>query len=238
MSAAPVVLLQTRGGWPWSPSVAVARQGFEALGYDVVAQETAAADHDVAVGTVGFVRRALELRGVQAPEVTTLPGELAPFFGRSVWRTTLGEIRQNDAPVFLKPVDDSKRFTGHVRGDPAQLSITAQLPDATPVLASEVLSFEAEWRCFICRGVCVGARQYAGPVFAPKPPASFVREMVSALGASAFAGYSLDVGLLAGSGQPVLVEMNDGYGLGAYGLEPVPYAQVLEARFIELAGPA
>ena len=75
-------------------------------------------------------------------------------------------------------------------------------------------------------------------MFAPKPPAAFVSDLVLALGINGAAGYSLDVGLLAGSNQPVLVEMNDGYTLSAYGLEPILYAKLLEARFLELSNRA
>jgi hypothetical protein len=75
-------------------------------------------------------------------------------------------------------------------------------------------------------------------VFAPKPPASFVSDLILALGVNGPAGYSLDVGLLARNHKPVLVEMNDGYALSAYGLEPIVYAKLLEARFLELSNRA
>lgn len=34
----------------------------------------------------------------------------------------------------------------------------------------------------------------------------------------------------------MLVEVNDGYSIGAYELEPAPYLDVLIARWCELAG--
>lgn len=235
----PTVLLQQRnGGGDWSPNVAVARSGFEHLGYALTVDESLASKCDVAVGSVRFVRRSLLARGLDPPCLNTLPEQLSEFYGRRVWRTTLGAIRQEDLQVFIKPIEDTKLFTGHVRGDPTHLAATATLPDETPVLASDPIDLEAEWRCFICHGECVGIRQYLGPVFAPKPPPSFVSAMVLALGPQSPAGYSLDVGLLAGGQQPVLVEMNDGYGLSAYGLEPVLYAKLLEARFLELSSSA
>lgn len=35
-------------------------------------------------------------------------------------------------------------------------------------------------------------------------------------------------------GATLVVEMNDGYALGCYGLAAVPYAQLLEARWQEM----
>ena len=49
------------------------------------------------------------------------------------------------------------------------------------------------------------------------------------------AAYGLDFGVTA-DGRTLLVEANDGFALGCYGLDPVIYAEMLEARWCELAG--
>lgn len=49
-------------------------------------------------------------------------------------------------------------------------------------------------------------------------------------------GYAVDFGL-ARDGRTLLVEVNDGYALGAYGLEPHAYAHLLAARWYELVQP-
>ena len=38
------------------------------------------------------------------------------------------------------------------------------------------------------------------------------------------------------TGESILIEINDGYSLGAYGLQSVQYAQLLSARWAELTG--
>jgi hypothetical protein len=57
------------------------------------------------------------------------------------------------------------------------------------------------------------------------------------MGASgeAVAGYGLDVGVL-GTGQTAVVEVNDGFGLGSYGLEAAVYTDLILARWAELVG--
>ena len=37
-------------------------------------------------------------------------------------------------------------------------------------------------------------------------------------------------------GRTVLVEVNDGYSLNPYGLESMEYAELLEVRWLEIAG--
>jgi hypothetical protein len=49
------------------------------------------------------------------------------------------------------------------------------------------------------------------------------------------AAFSLDIGLTA-AGQTVVVEVNDGHSLGAYGLMPLAYAKFLSARWAEMTG--
>ena len=49
------------------------------------------------------------------------------------------------------------------------------------------------------------------------------------------AGYSLDFGV-TDTGRTLLIEVNDGYALGSYGLFYIDYAKLLSARWAELTG--
>ena len=49
------------------------------------------------------------------------------------------------------------------------------------------------------------------------------------------AGCALDFGV-TDDGRTLLIEMNDGYSLGTYGLEATLYARLLTARWAELNG--
>lgn len=106
----------------------------------------------------------------------------------------MGEVRRRDDVVFVKPRHEHKRFAGHVRdGNVAALAQTASVPDACVVLVSPVIELVAEWRCFVLRGACVGARPYRGP-FDAVPDLARARELVSTY-AEAPAAYALDLGL-------------------------------------------
>ena len=52
---------------------------------------------------------------------------------------------------------------------------------------------------------------------------------------SAPAGYAIDFGL-TDDGRTLLIEVNDGYALGCYGLFYIDYAKLLSARWAELTG--
>ncbi len=54
---------------------------------------------------------------------------------------------------------------------------------------------------------------------------------------SAPAGYAVDFGL-TDDGRTLLIEVNDGYSLGCYGLMHINYAKLLSARWAELTGTA
>lgn len=51
--------------------------------------------------------------------------------------------------------------------------------------------------------------------------------------ANAPAGYSIDFGITAG-GRTVLIECNDGWSLGNYGLNDVTYSTLLAKRWLQL----
>ena len=52
---------------------------------------------------------------------------------------------------------------------------------------------------------------------------------------SAPAGYALDFGV-SDDGRTLLIETNDGYALGSYGLFYIQYAKLLSARWSEFTG--
>jgi hypothetical protein len=216
-----------------------AQDGFRQLGVEVrgfEALEDLTLDGDVIVhGYVGVVRRAIELIGATPPFVPDLPESLTAFRGRKVERTTLGAVRKGEEPVFVKPYREHKAFTGYVRGrDLHDLSRSAHLDDEFEVLASEAVRFVSEWRCFVLSGRCIGVRPYVQTHLDPMPDLRLVDPIIEAFVEAPIA-YSVDLGRLD-DGRTVLVEINDAYSLGCYGLPSVPYAQMIEARFREIVG--
>lgn len=227
-------------GLPYNVNAYVAREGFTLRGFDVRAFTHAelpglplGREH-VLHGTIGVVRDALAQIGAPAPPYLTLPTPLLPFAGRDVWETDLGTIRTLEAvPVFIKPLREGKGFTGHVVTRYRDLLETAGLPDDYPVLAQTPVGFLSEWRVFVCAEQYQGIGNYKGdPLVFPDP--ARIRAMLTDY-TDAPAGFSLDVGV-TDAGETLVVEVNDGYALGSYGLPPLRYSRLIQARWDEMAG--
>ncbi len=229
---------------PASAPAHIAAEGLAQLGYEVVwFNEADAPDLDITATTmvVGFIevtREAVQRLTGKKPPVFNYPVALLPFARRRIWRTTVGDVRNHHEmwPVFMKPADDIKSFTGRVVSRVRDVVATHGLADDTPVFASDLTRFRSEFRCFIQRGEVIGCRHYKGdPLVFPNPDT--IVDMVQAWKESPKA-YCLDVGVIddAEDGITSLVEVNDAYSAGTYGLDPLFYARFIETRWCDLTG--
>lgn len=213
-------------------------EGFRALGYDVrtfISDELEAlplSPENIVVGHIGTVWQALAKLGVPHPPYLLTPERLKPFLGRDEWTTTLGEVRRLErVPVFIKPLEQGKTFSGHVVNAFRDLLETSAWPDDLPLLVQTPVAFKSEWRVFVLKGDVLGVGHYYGDPLR-FPNVSVVRAVLNAYN-TAPVGYALDVGVTE-TGETLLVELNDGYALGCYGLPTHLYVRLLEARWDEL----
>jgi hypothetical protein len=210
----------------------------------------------IVAGTIPIVKKALQVLGYQPPQPIDYPEALRRFLGRSVWRTTLGHVRErlgspasesadaesfeaHEGPTFVKPAEHGKAFDGHVVERFGDLLKTSVFPEEMPVWASEpILSIVSEFRVYVLKRRVLGVKHYKGD-YQVTPPIEFIEQMIESW-VEAPAAYSLDVGMHLDSGvpRPVLIEANDGYSLGNYGLASSLYAQMIEARWEEMASEA
>ena len=191
-------------------------------------------------GTIPVVQSALRQLGVPVPQPVDYPAALRPWLHRRIWEDTLGEVRNRVyeaaqvAPFFIKPKDQLKRFAGRVVHTWNDLSDTYMVSRYCEVFCAEPVKWRAEFRVFVLRGEVLGIRHYNGNPDLPLD-AAVVREAVRTLtetGSSPVA-YALDFGVLL-DGTTALVEMNDAYALGSYGLDPPLYTNFLLTRWGEL----
>lgn len=135
--------------------------------------------------------------------------------------------------MFVKPLGDAKKFTGVLVRGPGDLVGCGDMAADTPVWCSEPIRLIREWRCFVRCGKILDVRPYTGNWRGQFDP-HIIEEAVPSWQAKP-RGCALDFGVDA-EGRTVLVEVNDGYALGAYGLPPFLYARLLSARWTELTG--
>ena len=192
------------------------------------------------VGGVPIVEAAMAMIGIPVPVADNLPACLAQYRGRKVWPSTWGELRAKlgkqgpPSPLFVKPLRRNKAFPAIALFDAEDMAAAARLADHLEVLVAEYVVFVSEWRCFVRHERILELCRYQGDVFRYPDP-QVIQKAVIDFGQNAPAAYAIDFGVLT-DGRTVLVEVNEGYSLGSYGLDSIEYSELLEARWVELAG--
>lgn len=231
-----VYIRTTKNGLPETEAEYTAYQGFCALGimpkfYSDENELENCRPNDLIVGRVSTIVKRLSVLGIKIDEYD-YPEELTQYLGRSVWNDTLDSIMNSEDkwPVFVKPVRD-KAFVGFILRKEEDLPRLYRATQTEPVLCSELVNFLSEWRVFVRYGDVVDVRPYSGDwkkIYDPATIESAVNDFTSAP-----AGYAIDFGV-TDKGETRLIEVNDGFALGTYGIDPIQYAKLLSARWSEL----
>ncbi|MCR5889240.1 ATP-grasp domain-containing protein [Hymenobacter sp. J193] len=227
------------GEWA-STNCFAAADGFRQMGWEIVPfHHFAELPHDdpadIVVSHIDHVEDTLRALGRPVPPAVDYPSQLQPFLGRRMWQSTINAVAADPAqwPVFVKPLLARKKFTGVLVRHFRDLAGCGDQAENTPVWCAEPVRFVAEWRCFVRYGEVLAAQPYRGDWRAHFDPA--VVEAAVAAYIPAPHAYALDVGLTS-TGATLVIEVNEGYAIGSYGLPPLRYAKFLSARWAELTG--
>jgi hypothetical protein len=153
---------------------------------------------------------------------------------RSITLSTLADARSLNAPAFVKPPND-KSF-------PARVYASGDLPsgydETMPVLVSEIVHWECEFRCFILDrrlatfsiysrdGVLQDQCDYASAADETIVLETFVAALLADEAVELPHAAVVDVGIIAGRGWAV-VEQNAAWGAGIYGCDPERVLEVI-----------
>ncbi len=191
-------------------------------------------------GDVKCVQRHLRRLGVEAPAPDDYPSVFQHLLGRKIHATTFRHAisEASRGPIFVKPRERVKHFTGFVMDFEVSDCYAAQHVGLNEsVWVSEPVKFLTEYRMFFVFGRCVGTQLVpATERHLPVAASPDYRAFLIASGDHADtlpAAYLLDVGVTE-DGRTLLVECNDAYACGAYGLSADVYASVLATRWVEL----
>lgn len=195
----------------------------------------ASPDH-IAVGYVEVARRQFRRMAIPEPVDLDYPSALSAFLGRVVVRSTVGDVRRGDVlgkvPVFVKPVRH-KHFTGFVCRSEGDLLRINTAEDSEQVWLSEVIDLRSEYRCYIHIHAIVDVRRYAGD-FRAVPDFGVLDRMLKAMDDDPLPlSCCLDVGVTI-DGRTILIEANDGFAMGNYGLSARKYAELLRDRWNQI----
>lgn len=190
-------------------------------------------DNDICIGSVEATVKFFELCGISVPKYLGYPDSLKEFLGRDIIKTTFKDTG-DDYPYFLKPADDVKLFTGDIaRNENNKLMfIEWGLCNVdTPVYKSELVDFVSEYRVFVSLGEIRGIKHYRGN-FKKFIDIPTVEKMVTTY-KDCPSAFTLDVGLTSDN-RTLLIEVNDMWAIGSYGLDGKTYAVLCERRMKEI----
>ncbi len=225
-------------GLPFNETVFNAYDGFREMGAEIVFYRhfneiVDITRDDILVGGLGPSKLVLQKLNCNYPELD-YPKELSSYLGRKIWKDKIDRINSNMDlwPLFVKPYVD-KKFIGRVVHEPKDLIGCGEWFGNQDVICSEVVNFIAEWRCFVKYGEIIDVRPYKGS-WKAHYDSSVIENCVRDYKTMP-AGCALDFGV-TDDGRTLLVEVNDGFCIGSYGLMSIDYAKLLSARWSELTG--
>jgi hypothetical protein len=178
---------------------------------------------------------------IEVPVPDDYPQCLREFMHRRVWKDQLGNLERKitmdmAAPVFAKPSERMKTFTGRVFASCRDFAEIGRVTRRQEVWCSDVVEWKSEYRVYVIDEEIVAMDHYAGD-----PQTVLDESTVEAAvrtyrrSGEAPSAYGIDFGVLD-SGRTALVEANDGYALGAYAIPAGPYSKLLMRRWSELLG--
>ncbi|MET9214473.1 MULTISPECIES: ATP-grasp domain-containing protein [unclassified Nocardia] len=190
-------------------------------------------------GDTDAMHGAMRQLRIPVPEPDDYPEALRDYLGRRVWTSTLGEVESaldtgTATPVFVKPADRRKRFTGTVCYSERDATAWHSTSRRRRVRCSEVVAWRTEYRVYVIDGRIVTVDHYDGDR-AVTLDMAVVESAVAAYHRTDTApiAYGIDFGVLA-DGRTALVEANDGYSLGAYDITADDYTELVLRRWTEL----
>lgn len=193
------------------------------------------------VGGVHHIRHLLYTHG-KNPDGVEFPTQLGSFYGRRILKMSWGEMQHLNGSYFVKKYPSKTGMVG-----PQIITLPFDHRTASPDIdvmgfahmehhdvfwVQEIVELTSEWRCFVCNGEILDVRPYRRDSWRRPPDPSVVEAAVGAW-SSKPAGCAIDFGVTA-DGRTIVIEVNEGYALGSYGLLPRSYLSLLTVRWREL----
>lgn len=133
---------------------------------------------------------------------------------------------------FIKPVQQ-KLFSGLVV-DKMSLSMLNGISREADVMLYEVMptKIHSEWRAYVHERHMIDCRNYGGD-FRIAPNYEFIYEKMSEFKDRLPNSYVMDIGILLG-GDNFIVEFNDMFAIGNYGVDNWQYLMMLKSRYFDI----
>lgn len=237
---------------PHSLNFATAMYGFWEMGAEIIPYHFLneiyddIARDDIVLDYIDQCREVFRKFGVE-PSLPDYPDVLQSFLGRKIRYDTIDHFSSDESlwtkGYFVKPVKE-KVFTGTIVHSIRDLIGCGSSYENYEVMISEPIDIAAEWRGFIRYDRPLDLRPYSllsdnheRTSLAYHYDFAEVNRMMDAFRTwkDRPAACSMDI-CCTKDGRTLLVECNDAYALGCYGLNDILYAQFISARWSQLLG--
>jgi hypothetical protein len=206
--------------------------GFEIIEVEDI-ENLSISKNNIFFGSINFIQKALKKLGFEIPKHNDYPKSLSKFYGRNISESTINKVANNPElwNVFVKPKTQLKKFTGRHIKSTFDLIGCGDRENDIPIWVSEPVNFISEWRVFVRYNQILGVKSYKGD-WRSQYDYKIIEEAVNSYENSP-AGYAIDFGLTK-EGKLLVVEVNEGYSIGSYGLFYIDYAKLISARWAEM----
>lgn len=231
------IYIQAMNNFPLDDWMVSAYMGFRDKQANIIffedIEEVPVSRRNIVVAYIEDTNIYLAKLGLPPKKALNIPKEIEVYAGREIRYMTMKEFKEDkQLPIFVKPARGSKEFVaGVLTKQESKHQFFDKHPDDTPLLVSEVVDFVSEYRGYVIDGVLKGIKHYKGD-FRIFPDMNVVDAAIAAYKTQP-AGYSIDFGITS-KGETLLVECNDGWALGNYGLNDVTYSTLLAKRWLQL----
>ncbi len=246
-SMLPIIYLYGCNGVPASEDWYCLWQGLQDRGYKVRFFEGDAdllPRNSMVLGKIEDVKAFFNRYNFKVRKPLGIPESLRSMVDRKVWILSGKEFkdaylnRNSPRPIFAKPNDELKTWpSGVLKGHDSDELLRAEIKDDSEVLVSEYVDFISEYRVFIDHGkmfdCIVGMKNYRGS-FSAFPDMEYIKACVAKYTVEDHpVAYTMDFGVLS-DGKTQLIELNDAWSIGSYGLDSETYTNLILRRWIEI----
>jgi hypothetical protein len=218
--------------WACSAYLGFKEKGFSPILFEDI-REVPVSKSNVVVSFIEDTSFYFERLGVNVPYALNIPESLKGFTKRDIEYMTVAEFMQDKRqPIFVKPASKGKPFSsGVIKEFRSKPFILHDVKPEELCMVSNVIDIVSEYRCYVIKGILKAIKHYLGDIRI-FPNMQIIDAAISMYDAAPSC-YAIDFGITS-AGETVLIECNDAWSLGNYGLENREYANMLLTRWIEI----
>jgi len=235
------IYIQSLNGFPFDDWAVSAYLGFRDRQANIFffenIEEVPVRKNVILVASIENTNAFFQKLGLPPKQAINIPSCLMKYAQRTIEYMTIGEFLKTDKfPIFVKPNGKSKEFVAGVVSNAKHLTFFHDLPLETKAMTSEVVNIISEYRCYVIEGELKGIKHYAGD-FTIFPDVDIIKHAILDY-KDAPSGYAIDFGIEYNKKHnyydTILIEVNDGFSIGNYGLENSIYVTLLCKRWLEI----